>query len=114
MEFHLQRETLQAPEHSACLLSSSQEDHRDEVGGQGRGEASLQSQPLFNLGCHAMFPVGLVCSGQRGRSCNRAHPDNRAALASYSWLSYPQMNVDLTPPQPKKTGALSHVSSSLY
>lgn len=24
--------------------------------------------------------------------------DNRVALASYSWLSYPQMYIDLTPP----------------
>lgn len=25
-------------------------------------------------------------------------PDNRVALASYSWLSYPLMHTDLTPP----------------
>lgn len=51
-----------------------------EVGGQGRSESSLQSQPLFSLGCHAMFSVGLLCGGQGGRSCSKTHPRNREAL----------------------------------
>lgn len=61
-----------------------------------------------------MFSRGFPVVAREEEAAAGSTPDNRVALASYSWLSYPEMHIDLTLPRPKMPGALSHVSSKLH
>lgn len=60
-----------------------------------------------------MFSQGFPVVAREEEAIAGSTPDNRVALAYFSWLSYPQMHIDLTLPRPKMPGALSHVSNKL-
>lgn len=45
-----------------------------------------------------MFSRGFPVVAREEEAAAGSTPDNRVALASYSWLSYPEMHIDLTLP----------------